>query len=301
MNSKARIKRLLRPFSFSIPATLNGRRFTIPIIRGTGASHRHGTEPWMIGALQILFELSRRSGLVDIGINIGQTLLKLRSFDETCPYVGFEPNPFCVLYVKELIARNKLQNCTVVPVALAAKAGLAGLESASEADTGASIIEGLRGEQSHTRTEYIATLRFDQVPAELTSAPVVKIDVEGAELDVLTGMAGCLGGLRPFILCEVLHAHSLDQLALMEERNVALMRLLTSHRYDALRLLKDDQWASVVDIEPVTAFPNETYRWNSQSVCDYVFTPKERTAELLKAFAPGQHVAAPRRKQRAAI
>lgn len=301
MTIKARIKRLLRPFSFSIPATLNGRRFTIPIIHGTGGSHRRGTEPWMTGTLQTLFELSGRSGLADIGINIGQTLLKLRSFDETSPYVGFEPNPFCVLYVKELIVRSKLQNCIVVPVALAGKAGIARLESASEADTAASIVEGLRGEQGHTRTEYIATLRFDQVPAELTAMPVVKIDVEGAELDVLAGMGDCLENVRPFVLCEVLHAHGLEQLELMSRRNAALMELLASHRYDVLRLRKDDQWASVVGIESVQSFPNETYRWDSQAVCDYVFTPRERTADLLKAFASGRTVAATGRKRRAAI
>ena len=131
------------------------------------------------------------------------------------------------------------------------------------------------------------------MPAELTALPVVKIDVEGAELDVTIGMEARLESSRPFVLCEVLHAHSLEQLALMEQRNCALMRLLASHRYEVLRLLKDDQWASVVGIEPVSAFPNETYRWDSQSVCDYVFTPKERSAELLEAFAAGRRPGGP--------
>lgn len=301
MDIKARIKRLLRPLSFSVPATLNGRRFTIPIIRGTGGSHRHGTEPWMIDVLRVLFQRSGRSGLVDIGINIGQTLLKLRSFDEDCPYVGFEPNPFCVLYVKELIARNQLRNCTIVPVALAARAGLAGLEAAGDADTSASIVEGLRGEQRHTQTDYIATLRFDQVPPELTALPVVKIDVEGAELDVLIGMEICLDTVRPFLLCEVLHAHSPDQLALMAQRNGALMELLVSHRYQVLRLRKDDRWTVVVGVEAVQSFPDETYRWDSQAVCDYVFTPKERAAELLEAFESDHSMRGSGRGGRAAI
>jgi hypothetical protein len=174
-------------------------------------------------------------------------------------------------------------------------------EAAGDADTSASIVEGLRGEQRHTRTDYIATLRFDQVPPELTALPVVKIDGEGAELDVLIGMESCLDTVRPFLLCEVLHAHSPDQLALMAQRNGALMELLASHRYQVLRLRKDDRWMVVVGVESVRSFPDETYRWDSQAVCDYVFTPNEHAAELLQAFESGRSVRSSGRGGRAGI
>jgi FkbM family methyltransferase len=284
MTIKGRVKRLLRPFSFSIRATLHGRRFQIPVIHGVGASHRHGTEPWMIDALRKLFRLSGEVGLIDVGINIGQTLLKLRSFEDSCPYVGFEPSPFCVLYVTELIERNRLRNCTIVPVALAGKAGVATLQTTQEGDSAATIVEGLRGEIPAPHSQYIATLRFDQVSLDLDRIPVVKIDVEGAELDVLSGMEQFLCERRPFVLCEVLHAHSADQLEAVGRHNRELTRLLDGLGYDVLRLCKGPRSTEVLGVEAVDEFPDETYRRESQWLCDYLFAPTERVADAIRAF-----------------
>src|SRR5919205_552723 len=75
--------------------------------------------PWMVDALARLFALAGRPGLVDVGVNIGQTLLKLRSIARDAPYVGFEPNPFCIQFVNELIALNGFDRCVLLPVALA--------------------------------------------------------------------------------------------------------------------------------------------------------------------------------------
>jgi FkbM family methyltransferase len=281
---KELVKRWLRPFAFSIRVQPYGKRFRAPIIHGVGSSHRHGTEAWMVGALQVLFGLAGRAGLVDVGVNIGQTLLKLRSFDDECRYAGFEPSPFCVLYVNELIRLNRFRSCALLPVALAGESGLTRLETLREGDTAASMVEGLRGVQEAARTEYIATLRFDDLSLDLDDAPVVKIDVEGAEFDVVSGMRGFLRSSRPFVLCEVLHAHSADQLDLMQERNDALMSLLTELDYDVLRLCKDQSWATVTGVERVTSFPRETYRWDSQAYCDFLFSPRERAADAIAAF-----------------
>jgi hypothetical protein len=172
----------------------------------------------------------------------------------------------------------------LLPVALAQKAGITGLETVREGDSGASIVQGLRGEQREARREYIATLSFDQVSLDLSGMPVVKIDVEGAELDVLSGMQAFLRSSRPFVLCEVLHAHGPEQLDLMARHNEALMHLLSGLDYDVLRLRKDARWANVVGVEAVRAFPHEVYRWDSQSVCDYLFAPRERVLHVAEAF-----------------
>ena len=42
-------------------------------------------------------------GFIDVGVNVGQTLLKLKSISSEINYLGFEPNPNCVNYLKNLI------------------------------------------------------------------------------------------------------------------------------------------------------------------------------------------------------
>src|SRR2546423_15720410 len=96
MRVRTALKRLLRPFILVLPVRAYGARFKVPILRGVGGSHRHGSEPWMVDALARLFALAGRPGLIDVGVNIGQTPLKLRSIDRDRRYVGFETNPFCI-------------------------------------------------------------------------------------------------------------------------------------------------------------------------------------------------------------
>jgi methyltransferase FkbM-like protein len=114
--------------------------------------------------------------------------------------------------------------------------------------------------------------------------PVVKIDVKGAELDVLKGMRRTLADQRPFVTCEVLHADNEDVRPLCSERNRRILALLDDAGFMAHRLRKDADMKAVVGLEPVEAFPESTYRWDSPAVCDYLFVPKERVREALNAF-----------------
>ena len=287
MGAKAAVKRLLRPFNVVLPVQPYGTRFKVPILRGVGGSHRHGSEPWMVDALRRLFQAGGKAGLIDVGVNIGQTLLKLRSVAPDAPYVGFEPNPFCIQFVNELVALNGFRDCTIVPVALAAAPGLVGFVADSEADSAASVVQDLRPGKPSIRRQYVATLKFDDIAADLAVAdiPMVKIDVEGAELDVLDGMRAFLRERRPLVVCEVLHAHTGAQLALMRARNTALVALLADVGYAAYRIGKDEALAHVTGLVPVAAFPDEVYDpRTSPAVCDYLFVPHERVAPTLSAF-----------------
>jgi FkbM family methyltransferase len=288
MNVKPTVKRLLRPFNLAMTAHIYGATFKVPIMRGVGGSHRRGSEPWMTDAFRQLFRLAGRSGLIDVGVNIGQTLLKLRSVDRTCRYVGFEPNPFCIQFVNEIIALNQFEDCVLLPVALSTGAGLIEFIADSEADSAASMMQDLRPGKTGLRKQYIATLVFDDVSPQLDvdGIPVVKIDVEGAELEVLAGMRQFLGRSRPSVLCEVLHAHSSGQIDLMHGRNRRLMALLHDAGYAVHRIVKDAAQARVAALEPVAAFPDEVFDFRiSPQVCDYLFSPRERVVDTLAMFS----------------
>ncbi|HEX6708146.1 MAG TPA: FkbM family methyltransferase [Albitalea sp.] len=287
MSVKATVKRLLRPFNLVMPTHAYGTPFRVPILRGVGGSHRQGTERWMIDAFQRLFRLSARAGLIDVGVNIGQTLLKLRSIDRHCRYVGFEPNPFCIQFVNELITLNGFEQCELLPVALSTRAGLVDFIADSEADSAASMVQELRPGRRRLRKQYIAMLPFDDIAAglDLAGVPVVKIDVEGAELEVLGGMRGFLRASRPWVICEVLHAHTAAQLDFVGRRNAELTALLGEARYDAYRIVKGEWLASVSGVERVSEFPREAYDPRiSPAMCDYLLVPRERAGDTEAAF-----------------
>jgi len=287
MSYKATVKRLLRPFNLVVPAHVYGAHFKVPLIRGVGGSHRRGSEAWMVDLLQRLFASSGSAGLIDVGVNIGQTLLKLRSIAPDCRYVGFEPNPFCIQFVNEVIALNGFRHCQIVPVALSTAPGLIDFVADSEADSAASMVENLRPGKPSIRKQYVAMMAFDDIAGGLDvhGIPVVKIDVEGAELDVLGGMRRFLRDSRPLVVCEVLHAHSPAQVPLMHGRNAALIALLADAGYTACRIRKTNGQASVAGLEPVVEFPDDVFHpLASPPLCDYLFVPRERSEATMAAF-----------------
>jgi len=285
---KTLAKRLLVPFNLTVPATINGHRFKIPVLRGIGASNLNITELWMVDALRRLLTLAPGTAFLDIGVNLGQSLLKLKSLDRDITYLGFEPNPFCVQYVQELIRVNGLPNCELVPVGLADQAGLVAFVADSEADTAGSIIGDLRPGKIPVRRQHIPVFVFDEIAEGLVPphVAVVKIDVEGAELEVISGMRRFLTERRPWVTCEVLHAHTEAQLPMLRERNGQLFQLLAEVGYLPFRMLKDAAQTRVLGLEAIEAFGEGV--WNpktSPALCDYLLVPSEAAAATRQAFS----------------
>lgn len=283
------VKKLLTPFNLVLTTKIHGQRFRIPILRGIGASNLDITEPWMIDAMRRLLALAPDTAFLDIGVNLGQSLLKLKSVKRDIIYLGFEPNSFCVQYVNELIRVNRLPNCELIPIGLAENPGLIELIADSEADTAASIISNLRPGKALVRRQHIPVFALDDLASGLVTPEfrVIKVDVEGAELEVMSGMKDILTNRRPWVTCEVLHAHSMEQLPMLRERNEQLMRLLCSKGYKVFRILKDSTQSRVIGLESVEAFGEAV--WNprtSPALCDYLFAPQESIEETLQAFAP---------------
>jgi FkbM family methyltransferase len=285
---KTLAKRLLAPFNLVVPATINGRRFKIPILRGIGASNLSITELWMVDTLQRLLKLAPGTAFLDVGVNLGQSLLKLKSVDPEVRYIGFEPNPFCIQYVQELIRVNNLSYCELVPTGLADNFGLVDFIADSEADTAGSIIGNLRPGKESIRRQHIPVLVFDDIREGLipSNSAVVKIDVEGAELEVMSGMRKFLLEQRPWVTCEVLHAHTEAQLPMLRERNNQLWQLLVKVNYAPFRILKDATQTHVVGLEAIEAFGEGV--WNpktSPPLCDYLLVPSEAIDDTLRVFS----------------
>jgi FkbM family methyltransferase len=287
---KALAKRTLRPFNFVLPTKVNGHRFRVPIMNGVGASNLRISEPWMLDQLRRLLLLMPDSAFMDVGVNLGQTLLKIKALRPKIAYLGFEPNPFCVKFVNELIRVNDLQNCELVPAGLAAESGLLRLLVESEGDAAGSIVDLMWDKKIH-RAQKVPVFAFDDIASVFagSQSPIIKIDVEGAELEVITGMRNFLSARRPFLTCEILHAFSNRQLETRRERNQRLLQLLAHCGYLAYRLLKNEDQSMVCGLERIACADSFGSKlWDprtSPAVCDYLLLPEEFNERTTRAFS----------------
>ena len=136
---------LLSLFNLTAAIRVNKKQFTIPLLGRQGFDNLNLSEPWMTETLLGLRTLF--SGhFVDVGVNIGQTLLKAQAVFDDVDYIGFEPNPSCVHYVQELIHLNALKKTVVLPVAVGAKSEMLRLNffATDKSDSSATIIENFK-------------------------------------------------------------------------------------------------------------------------------------------------------------
>ena len=144
---------------------------------------------------------------IDVGVNIGQTLIKVLAIDSKRTYVGFEPQIGCCFFVNQFLADNSLSQAMIIPLALSDSNSTLSLYSNSFYDEMASIV-GKNQVDGKTRCSVtiVGSRIGDEVMEEIKLADiaVIKIDVEGAELRVLSGLTNTLRTKRPIVIFEVL-------------------------------------------------------------------------------------------------
>ena len=271
-----------------LPVKRLGQNMKIPL-GGWGVSlndtlsHFRWTGSWKAIVFERLVQGSRPI-FVDVGANIGQTLLEIFATHPDARYVGFEPIPPCVSYLASMIQANKWETATILASALAAEEGVISLyrHSGSITDSCATVYEDLRPGRKFD-SNWVPSLRFDTVREKLNlnHIDLVKIDVEGAELEVIKGMEHTLNSIRPIILCEVLFSASAATIVTSTRRNEELMRRLMMSRYTVWQLLKSADLKGLQSIRPVAEFPRGCWTPANAELCDYLFLPKERDQQLV--------------------
>tara|TARA_Y100001968_G_scaffold329523_1_gene379054 strand:+ start:232 stop:1005 length:774 start_codon:yes stop_codon:yes gene_type:complete len=185
--------------------------FKLPVIAGIGRSHKDTNEPHLTLVLEKLY--TSKIILVDIGVNIGQTLLKWKSIGGlNAVYLGFEPNPSCIFYLAKLVTLNKFKNVSILPFALGSKTSVGQLKMTSydlgpSVDPAASLSSELRDDSFYSTYINVpiisAHIAFETLNLE-NKEYILKIDVEGFEEEVLKGMASLIARDKPIIILEIL-------------------------------------------------------------------------------------------------
>ncbi len=140
----------------------------------------------------------------DIGANIGFfTLIGARLVGPNGRVFAFEPVPVNAASVRKNIAGNHFEHCTLIEAAVTRKPGKGELLVAHY--SGGSALPEAGAPPDLKETIPVDLVAIDDLVARQQIAPphLVKIDVEGAEADVLSGMAQTLRQRRPFVIYEI--------------------------------------------------------------------------------------------------
>jgi FkbM family methyltransferase len=166
---------------------------------------------------QLALQRAIRSGDVvyDIGANVGfYTLLSCVLTGDRGHVFAFEPLPGNVRYLREHLAINHIPNCTVIEAAVAGQDGEARFAPA---------VSRSEGRLSATGEIVVRTIALDSAIAsgEIKPPAVMKIDIEGAEVECLRGAKNTIRNFRPTIF---LATHS-------RELNAACLAMLAARNY----------------------------------------------------------------------
>lgn len=175
-----------------------------PVIYGMGRGYVIPGELWMGKCLEA-FVNAKSGSVIDVGVNVGVYLVKLRVVSADIEYYGFEPSPVCNYYTSELIRMNGFRNAKVLPVALSDEYDVKTLYANRLGDKSASLIYETKNLGELGYSSDILTVPGDDFIGKLGISEIaaIKIDVEGAELLVLKGLQKTIDRYRPFLYVEV--------------------------------------------------------------------------------------------------
>jgi len=267
--------RLLKRRRAPISLDLCGRRLTVPM-DGVGtwiwAQWRSCWRTQLIDRI-----LRQREGVfLDIGTNYGQTLADFLAVHPDRRYLGFEPSPACVAFLDEIIVRNGLSKCQSVCAGLSDTDSMLALHFLPGAfgDASATLHPEAWGRRQLSH-RFIGCYRLDSIWPTVgrERLALAKIDVEGAELEVLSGMRATMSQQRPPIICEVLHRNGDADADAYRMRVGRLTALVHELDYAILRIVKKEAESELLGLEDVAALPTTVWTAANAHECDYLFVP----------------------------
>lgn len=172
-------------------------------------NHFYGIEPSLYytggyerGTLEVMRAVLRTGDCyVDAGANIGtMSLWAAKLVGPTGKVYCFEPEPTIFGLLERNIALNKMQQVRPFNLALGAESGEAVIFRDPQKNRGSATLTEEGGAQPG-HTVQVATLDDVLAQQQIQAVRMLKVDVEGWELDVLRGGQQLLSGPQAPILC----------------------------------------------------------------------------------------------------
>jgi FkbM family methyltransferase len=151
--------------------------------------------------LWVAEHLGRSDTFYDIGANIGFfTLLAAKLVGPEGTVIAFEPLPSNVEQLQKNVALNNYTNVAVVAAAVSAEETVGQFSLTDARDAGRLVEEN--SDESNVRVP-VTTVDATWRDGRLHPPSMIKIDVEGEEINVLRGCRETLISHRPVLLVEV--------------------------------------------------------------------------------------------------
>lgn len=168
-------------------------------------------EPPLTGLIQKA--LKPGDTFIDVGANIGYfSLLASKMVGEKGHVVALEASPRNYISLKKNLEINSARNVRALNVAISGKRGVLPVYNSADRDRGKSTLLDAR---DHQLEEHVEALALAEVldTQEVTGARFIKVDVEGAEVEVVQGMLPILRNTRPDleIMISIHYDELLDQ------------------------------------------------------------------------------------------
>jgi len=265
--------RLLEKLNMVVTITKNQHQFKIPIIAGTGIDFLNEQEAWFDYIIDKIKDINDAT-FIDIGTNVGQTLLKVKSKYPNAQYIGFEPSADCVSYVNKLIKLNNLFNSEIYPVGIGNETKITKLYSySSDTDQAATIIEDFefRPQSKVNRITNVPLFDISALKLSLKDSVFIKIDVEGSELEVIKSLANIIEEKNPIIICEILPCYTTDNTYRIE-RQESISNIISDANYTITQINLNGK------LNIIKSFPINS----NIELTNYLFIPNKKVNEILK-------------------
>jgi FkbM family methyltransferase len=233
--------------------TVNGYQLLIDPKHDTGVERSlHDTGTYEKGMLHFLKEnLGQGDVFVDVGANIGLLSLHASKFvGATGKVLAFEAHPETAKILQENKKLNQNQTIQIYPIALGADIGKVMIYDDMELNRGgASLVRNGKNSGGGIEAEMI---RLDDVLEEDIIPRIIKIDVEGYELNVLKGAVKTIQIAKPILLIEASNK---------KEDNAAIISFLNQiHPYKIYKFQKGKErkskWIEFKSLDEIPSHDN---------------------------------------------
>ena len=255
MNRKSIFRKLYREICVgmsklalkTIKIKYENKKFIIPIHQGIGSFHFFPDFTlWMKNCLKVNINIHKNKPVIDCGANIGQFMLNLKSLDDKMIYYGFEPNPTCIYYIYELIRHNNFKETYLFSYALSDENKISYLHSNTRiSGTSSFLKEGTTFKEKFSTNVTCLQGDFFLENIQKIDAGLIKIDVEGFELEVLSGLKNYLSHHSPLLVVEILIEKNINEYKknrikkLYELMSNLKYLVFTPNKYNKPKLLKN--------------------------------------------------------------
>lgn len=260
--------KLVKKVNWSKKIHTNGITYTVLLKNGVGVMNFVSDyETWFDDTLEKIID-KEDAVFIDIGANIGQTMLKVLPRFPTVSYYGIEPNPHCVSYLQELAKVNNFNRVKIIECAISDTDGEGELLTRYRDDILATTTHSFRKFTKYAvKTKVPMTTGDAVINAEgLTKVDIIKIDIEGGESKAINGLMNTIKKFQPYIICEILPLPTEDEgvTAFRTMSANAIFACLHELNYLALNIVTGNKIYSTEDLS------------TSLESCNYLFLPNTK-------------------------